>query len=83
MDSNIPSSPAYGVYISQLIRYARACSDYKDFRARCKILTSKLVKQGYDTRKRIITAKKFCGRYFEIFNKFRTSVSQFVADILF
>jgi hypothetical protein len=24
--SNIPASPAYGVYISQLIRYARACS---------------------------------------------------------
>ena len=24
--SNFPSSPAYGVFISQLIRYARACS---------------------------------------------------------
>ena len=24
--SNIPSSPAYGVFVSQLIRYARACS---------------------------------------------------------
>jgi hypothetical protein len=27
MCSNIPASPAYGVYISQLIRYARASSD--------------------------------------------------------
>ena len=27
LDSNIPSSPAYGVYISQFIRYARACSE--------------------------------------------------------
>ena len=27
--SNIPSSPAYGVYISQLIRYARDCSSYQ------------------------------------------------------
>ena len=26
LSSNIPSSPAYGVFISQLIRYARACS---------------------------------------------------------
>ena len=25
LSSNIPSSPAYGVFISQLIRYARAC----------------------------------------------------------
>jgi hypothetical protein len=26
--SNIPASPAYGVYISQLIRYSRACGSY-------------------------------------------------------
>jgi hypothetical protein len=31
MGSNIPASPAYGVYISQLIRYARASSNYSDF----------------------------------------------------
>ena len=29
--SNIPSSPAYGVFISQLIRYARASSSYECF----------------------------------------------------
>jgi hypothetical protein len=28
---NISASPAYGVYISQLIRYARACSTYDQF----------------------------------------------------
>jgi hypothetical protein len=26
--SNIPAAPAYGVYISQLIRYSRACGSY-------------------------------------------------------
>ena len=31
LSSNIPSSPAYGVFISQLIRYARACSSYECF----------------------------------------------------
>ena len=31
MSSNIPSAPAYGVYASQLIRYARCCSNYSDF----------------------------------------------------
>jgi hypothetical protein len=31
MCSNIPASPAYGVYISQLIHYARASSNYSDF----------------------------------------------------
>jgi hypothetical protein len=29
--SNMPFSPAYGVYISILIRYARACFAYEDF----------------------------------------------------
>ena len=31
LSSNIPSSPAYGVFISQLIRYAGACSSYECF----------------------------------------------------
>ena len=31
MCSNIPASPAYGVYISQLIRYTRASINYSDF----------------------------------------------------
>ena len=31
LSSNIPQSPAYGVYVSQLIRYARASSAYSDF----------------------------------------------------
>jgi hypothetical protein len=30
MSSNIPASHAYGVYISQLIRYARASGNYSD-----------------------------------------------------
>ena len=31
MSRNVPSSPAYGVYASQLICYARCCSNYSDF----------------------------------------------------
>ena len=31
LSRNIPESPAYGVFISQLIRYARVCSKYEDF----------------------------------------------------
>ena len=32
LSSNIPSGPSYGMYISQLIRYALCCSHYDDFR---------------------------------------------------
>ena len=34
MSSNIPSAPAYGVYVSQLIFYAPCCSNYSDFLSR-------------------------------------------------
>ena len=47
LTSNILSAPAYGVYISLLIRYARACSNYQDFMERGKVLTTKLLSQGY------------------------------------
>jgi len=30
LDSNIPSSPAYVVFMSQLIRYSRTCNSYRD-----------------------------------------------------
>ena len=31
LTSNILVGPAYGVYISQLLRYCRACDSYEDF----------------------------------------------------
>jgi hypothetical protein len=43
---NIPAAPAYGVYISQLIRYYRACGTYQDFLERGFVLTRKLLNQG-------------------------------------
>jgi hypothetical protein len=45
--SNIPSSPAYGVYISQLIRYARARSSYEQFLYWGRLLAHKLMLQGF------------------------------------
>ena len=38
ISSSIPSSPSYGVNISQFIRHARCCSHYDDFRYRHKCL---------------------------------------------
>ena len=37
LSSNIPSAPAHGVYVSQLIRYAKACSEYQDFIEYCSL----------------------------------------------
>ena len=47
LDGDVPRSPSYGVYISQLIRFARVCSNVDDFNNRNLFLTAKLLKQGY------------------------------------
>ena len=43
--SNIPAAPAYGVYISQLIWYSRACGSYQDFLDTELLPTRKLLNQ--------------------------------------
>ena len=45
LDGDVPRSPSYGV-ISQLIRFARVCSNVNDFNNRNLFLTAKLLKQG-------------------------------------
>ena len=54
-----PSATAYGVYVSQLVRYARACCNYEDFVDRSKLLTSKLLSQRYRRAKLVLNLKKF------------------------
>ena len=49
MDSNIPANPAYGVYISQLVRYARICTSKVDFMNRLRRLSLRLRQQGFLT----------------------------------
>ena len=47
LDGDVLRSPSYGVYISQLIRFARVCSNVDDFNKRNLFLTAELLKQGY------------------------------------
>ena len=47
LDDDVPRSTSYGVYISQLIRFARASSHVADFNTRNKLFTQKLLKQCY------------------------------------
>ena len=61
--SNIPEPPAYGVYISQLIRYTRSCSSYSGFIDRGRLLTKKLVGQGCTLEQLKIYFRKLNGWY--------------------
>ena len=46
LDRDVPRSPSYGVYIYQLIRFAKACSYLDDFTNRNLFSTAKILKQG-------------------------------------
>ena len=59
LDGDVPRSTSYGVYISQLIRFARASSHVADFHTHNKLLTQKLLKQGYWYHKLRKTFSKF------------------------
>ena len=63
MDSNIPANPAYGVYISQLVRYARICTSKVDFMNRLRGLSLRLRQQGFLTNLLQRTFTKFFHRH--------------------
>ena len=69
-DGDVPRSPSYGVYISQLIRFARVCSNVDDFNNRNLFLTAKLLKQGYRHHKKSIKQGYIYHKIRKAFSKF-------------
>lgn len=70
------SSLVYGVlvYVSQLIRYARACSVHDPFLSRGKLLTSKLCCWDFNCR-------KLYGRYNDLVSPHNRSLSQMLYQL--
>ena len=68
---DFPRSTSYGVYICQLIRFVRASSHVADFNNSNKLLTHKLLKQGYRFFKLRKTFSKFYRRYYHLISKFQ------------
>ena len=51
LDGDVPHSTSYEVYISQLIRFARASSYVTDFNTRNKLISQKLLKHQAPTHR--------------------------------
>ena len=65
---------SYGVYISQLIRFARASSNLNDLNYRYKALTAKLLRQGYRYFKLRKAFSKFYRRHSALLEKYSVSL---------
>ena len=70
LDGDVPRSPSYGEYISQLIRFARVCFNVDDFNKRNLFLTAKLLKQGYRYHKIRKAFSNFYHRHSELIVKY-------------
>ena len=76
LDGDVPRHPSYGVYVSQLICFARASSHVDDFNDRNRFLTAKLLKQGYRYHKLRKAFSKFYRRHFELIEKYHVSLKK-------
>ena len=74
LDGGVPRSASCGVYVSQLIRFARASSYVTDFNTRNKLLTQKLLKQGCRYHRLRKTFSKFCRRYCGLVSGFQVGL---------
>ena len=87
LDGDVPRSPSYGVYISQLIRFTRVCSNVEDFNNRNLFLTAKLLTQGYRYYKIRKAFSKFYHRHSELIVKYniwlKTLLQQGISEPIF
>ena len=74
LDDDVPRSASHGVYISQLIRFAQVSSHVDDFNTRNKVLTAKLLRQGYRYHKLRKAFSKFYRRHFDIVSKYNVGL---------
>ena len=74
LDGDVPRRTSYGVYISQLICFARSSSNVSDFNCRNKALTAKLLKQGFRYHKLRKAFSKFYRRHNELVEKYNVSL---------
>ena len=70
LSGDVPRLPSYGIYISQLVRFARCCTSVLDFHSKNLQITSKLLTQGYRYHKLRKTFEKSFRSYSELLSKF-------------
>ena len=80
LSGNIPTAPAYGTYILQLLRYSGACHNYDNFSSWHSMFAERLFSQGFSVRKLMRTFYKFMGRHPELASKFKKSPSPMICD---
>ena len=80
LDSNVPCMPKYGVYISQLLRFARTCDRSSDLLARHKHPVRTLLDQGFQYGLLCRKYKQFYWSHHSLVQRYSHSVTQHLRD---
>ena len=75
LDGSIPKGQSYGIFISQLLRYARINTSFSNFISECKKLVTKLVGQYFAVaalRKRF---QVLINKHFNVWGKYGVPLS--------
>ena len=74
LSGNIRFNSSYGVFIGELVRYARACTYFTHFRDRTLLLVTKILKQFYTKKRLTRTFFKFCNSHIFLIQKYGSQV---------
>ena len=71
---NIPNRSSYGVFLGELVRYARACTFIDDFKCKTKKTICKLLKQNFTIKMFKRSWYKFCQRRILLIQKYGSDI---------
>ena len=75
LDGNIPKGQSYGIFMSQLIRYARINTSFSNFISDSEKLLTKLVGQYFDVAALHKRFQAFINKHFNVWGKYGVPLS--------
>jgi len=76
LDGNIPKGQSYGVFISQLMRFAHINSTFNGFLTNARDLVRKLTDQHFDVAALRNKFRVFAERYFDVWGKYGVELGE-------
>ena len=72
---NIPKRPAYGVFISQLVRFCTINKSVHHYKRDTDILVKKLLSKGFSKTRLYAKFSQYCMKYMQVWSKFGTNIA--------
>ena len=73
---NIPKKPAYGVFISQLVRFCSINKRVHHFKRNVSVLVKKLLLKGFSGVRLWSKFRQYCQKYLQVWSKFGVNIIQ-------